>query len=120
MRGVNTGACTRWLGADPSWRAHYLVNPPGPLSDIRLSFLHVFLGGLDESAECFVLPPLLEVGEIMVFCFLLELEVALMPVLAQCPVLHCQQDCASRFLGVRAVREAAVHSVFVNLEERVT
>jgi len=55
----------------------------------------------------------------MVFDFLLELEVALIPVLAQGPVFHSQEDCASRFLGVCAVREATVLRVFPDFDERI-
>ena len=54
--------------------------------------LAMFLDGLEETPQGFVLLSLLDVGEIMELGLLFELEVALVSVVTEDPFLHGQED----------------------------
>ena len=73
-----------------------------------LAFFVLFHYGLDELSEFFVLSAFFNVGQLIVFRFLHQLQIALVSILAQCPIFNCGPERAADFLRVSAIGKTAV------------
>lgn len=78
-----------------------------PLVVLLVTFFVMFHCSLDELSEFTVLSAFLNVGQLIVFRFFHQLQIALISIRLQCAIFNCGQECAADFLSMGAICKPA-------------
>jgi hypothetical protein len=89
-------------------RHAFLRTVRDPPVELLVTFLVMFHYSLDELSELPVLSALFEVGQLIVFRFFHQFQIALVPIHLQRASFNCSQECAASFLSMSAIGKPAV------------
>ena len=78
-----------------------------PQVELLVTFFVMFHCSLDELSEFLVLSALFNVGQLIVFRFFHQFQIALVSIRLQGAVFNCVQECATDFLSMSAIGKTA-------------